>query len=54
MATKPSLPARRSTKPPGSRTEQHSKDRLKSDFGGMGAMLRPEPKLTAKTKARLK
>jgi len=44
----------KSPKPPGSRTEQHSKQRLKSDFGGMTDLLRPKPKLTPNTKPRLR
>jgi hypothetical protein len=53
MATfKPAV--KKSPKPPGSRTEQHSKTRLKQDFGGMSDMLRPKPKLRSTTKPRLK
>lgn len=51
---KPKLVTARSSKPPGSRTEQHSQTRLKADFGGMSNMLRPKPKLRTTTKPRLK
>jgi len=54
MAQMPKPVVKRSTKPPGSRTEQHSKSRLKPGFGGMSDLLRPKPKLRETTKPRLK
>jgi len=54
MASTPKPAVKRSPKPQGSRTEQHSKSRLKADFGGMSNLLRPKPTLRATTKPRLK
>ncbi len=55
MATaKKPLATKRSPTPPGARSEQHNKERLKPDFGGMSRLLVPKPKLRATTKPRIK
>lgn len=44
----------KSPKPPGSRTEQHAKSRLKADFGGMSDLMSPQGKLSNSKKPRLR